>query len=277
MDSGADPNQASSPGEDGEGRPKKTRTSSTLKYSLPSRLYDVERHYDILKAYVSRYSSTSESVKTTDLGALPGISMDKVARNNKFYVEAGFLINDGRGAYRPVPQLLEFIKNRKHEMRDKAKENLRSMIGDKWFVNSVRVVLDMTNPAELGNLISGLAYDSDAEPGVEDESLKVLIDLMADAGIVRLTSDDKYEWVDEEGACKPLQSSEGEKTERVEDKAIVSPKTKSDSCSIYDAKEISVVPKISIQLVLNIDRDVPPERIKEIIRAAIEASADGHQ
>lgn len=276
MDSGADTNQAASSGEDGERRPKKTRVSSTVKYSLPSRLNDLERHYDILKAYASKYSSTSEPVKATDLGALPGISVDKVTRNNKFYVEAGFLANDGRGAYRPVPQLLDFIKNRKHEMKDKAKENLRSMIGDKWFVNSVRVVLDMMNPAELGALISGLAYDSDAEPGVEDESLKVLIDLMADAGIVRLTSDDKYEWVDKEGVCKPLESSEGKKTEVVEDKAAVSPKTKSDSCSIYETKEISIVPKISIQLVLNIDKDVPPVRVKEFIRAAIEASADGH-
>lgn len=261
---------------------KQRGPNKKLKYGIPSRIFILEKHFDILTAYNSIYSQKQEPIPTNALSFTKELKVDLVMRNNKFYVDTGFLSQSKGRCYIPTKGLQEFIKNKRLGREKEAKSDLRRLISDKWFFSSVKTVLEYKSPSEEKSLIDALAYEINASSNLENNALKVFLDLMIFAEVLIKTPDGKYELVQQ----KPEQLIEHydqlsldleQKKLHTNQKVCIEEKKDIDMNNLtHPINSINQqTPKISIQLVINIDQDTPSEKIRELINTIIQTISEG--
>jgi hypothetical protein len=130
----------------------------------------------ILKSYVIASKQGAEAVKYTDVGAVAALHPTEVSKNNTFLSEAGFIIAERYGYYKPSPEVTNYAKQAPWD-EENAKGYIRALIERTWFGQTVQQQFQLQNTLNRSQLIK--AFGIKATPDASDANrLGLLVDCL---------------------------------------------------------------------------------------------------
>jgi hypothetical protein len=143
-------------------------------YALPASSPEVLAK--ILKAYVIASKQGAEAVKYTDVAAVAAIHPTLVSRNNAFLCEAGFILAERWGHFKPSPETTDYAKQAPWD-EETAKGHIRSLIDRTWFGLTVQQQFQLQDTLTRTQLIT--AFGIKATPDTSDSNrLGLLLDFL---------------------------------------------------------------------------------------------------
>jgi len=148
------------------------------KYALPAS--NPEILSKILKAYVIASKQGAEAVNYTDVAAVAALHPTMVSRNNAFLSEAGFILPERWGYFKPSPETTDFAKQAPWD-EDSAREHIRALIERTWFGETVQQQFQLQNTLSKSDLIRAFGIKATPDPS-DANRLGLLLDLLLHFG-----------------------------------------------------------------------------------------------
>ena len=168
----------------GKGR-KIKKTVTKLKHPLPSYRLSFEKHFEIIKAYVTASKEGNEPVSWTCFEGLVSFSPTYVSANNKFLEDLGLIkeAENQPGKYIPTEPAINFSKTIEWD-EEQAKNILRGLILKSWFWEATDQLLKVRNKVSKDDLIKKLGVDAGADRERHYPSLNVIVEYLKYVGLV---------------------------------------------------------------------------------------------
>jgi len=157
---------------------EKPGTRIESKYALPASSPEILSK--ILKAYVIASKQGAEAVKYTDVAVVAGLHPTLVSRTNAFLSEAGFILPERRGYFRPSPESTDYAKQAPWD-EESAREHIRAVIDRTWFGQTVQQQFQLQNTLTKSQLIKAFGIKATPDPS-DANRLGLLLDLLVHFG-----------------------------------------------------------------------------------------------
>lgn len=248
----------------------KGRQRMDLKHVLPdSRLKNFDQHLRAIAAYANASPGGKKPLKYTDFQGVVDYNVQLISGLNKFFEDIGLVesVKGLPGSYRPTTALLDFQNNRAWKHDDEAKRILRELVVKAWFWEPIRAILSTRGSVPEDELTQRLGVDSNANPQIHRNALKTLLEYLTYVDLITKGTDGGYQLgttVTAEGSITP--SAPHHEDVKVDEKQ---PQLKA-------AQPPFAFPKgyFPAQIILSVDSNTTPEKVKELIKAMKEALAD---
>jgi hypothetical protein len=167
--------QLQSDAETAQGPPEKRPPKMQSTFSLPRSGPEVLSK--ILKAYVIASKQGADSVKYTDVAAvMADVHPTVVSGNNAFLAEAGFIIRERHGYYKPSPEVTDYAKQAPWD-EENAKGHIRALIDKTWFGETVLQQLQLQSTLNRPQLVRAFGIKATPDPSDSDK-LGLLVDFL---------------------------------------------------------------------------------------------------
>lgn len=233
---------------------KKKRVRLTTKYPLPSNDVSLEKHLDILKAYVVSSKEGKEPVSYNHFKTLVDVHPTQVSKNNKFFENMGFIknIDRSKGTYIPQDITLRLYNALKWDKKEEVAQILKEVLVNSWFWESAKQLIELKGSVSKKELRDKIGFDSSADPKKHGYALSVLIDYLVYAGILK----------DEDGKISFCKLSNEPK---IEQQSAISEVTEQKRIPIIPVGQIS---NVIIGILIN--PEMSEEQIRKVIRIVID-------
>ena len=174
-----------------EGMTKRTRRVTKVKHPLPDVRSKFEQHFDMIKAYVVASKEGKIPVSWKDFKGLTDFNVQYVSGNNRFFENLGLIkgAKKNKGKYLPTETAVELYNALKWKKEAKAKSILHKVLVSSWFWSSTKQLLELKGSATERELLEKLGYDVEADPDQHISALRVLIEYMDFAALIKREND----------------------------------------------------------------------------------------
>jgi hypothetical protein len=159
------------------------------KRALPTERLKLDTQHAALRAFVSASHRGVFGVGSADVATRLGISPDTAGLVNNFFVEAGFLMKESRGKYKPVPAVNEYARLYSLDP-DAAVKELAKVLRGSWYFGAVTPELELGPVSEevLVNVIGKAAgVGGDRLP-----QLQMVLEWLRSAGLIVANGDGTF-------------------------------------------------------------------------------------
>jgi len=165
---------------------KKIVNGTKPKFALPDPNISLEKHLELIKAYVILSKNGKEGVTYKSFKSLVELSPTIISGNNAFFKEIGIIneVEKQRGAYIPTEPAVRLNTALRWKRDSEIESILSELLRDAWFWNFAKQLLELKEKASRAELKEKLGFESNADPKKHNVSLNVLIDYMLKAGLI---------------------------------------------------------------------------------------------
>ena len=170
-----------------EAFPKKAKYRAPAAEILPSDRFPFSVHLDVLKrfAILSHNGTLALDASRVEGGGIP---TQAASLNVRFLKSIALLTTTDRGQYLPTPEGLRFVTARSVS-DDRASPILASLLEGTWIASTARSVLSPVKTTKDEVLLGELAIVAQTDKEKKESALRVLVDYLLFAGIVRRVGD----------------------------------------------------------------------------------------
>jgi hypothetical protein len=149
--------------------------------ALPTDRAKFDTQTAALRAYVSASNRGEEAVGAPDIAAFLSITEATAALVNSFFVDAGFLVKEAKGRYKPVAEVNEYQRLWSLDP-DAARSHLAGPLKTSWYYVEARKALEAGQVAEdvvINVLARAAGVGGDRRP-----QLELIVDWLGHAGLI---------------------------------------------------------------------------------------------
>lgn len=161
------------------------KTRAPTRFPLPSERIPFELHFEVLRRFQTATGNGREAVPATAVEGI-GLRQQAAQLNTGFLTAIGLLSEEERGKFKPTNEALSFLVTRSAN-EDRARPIIRALLEGQWFTETAKIVLASKPVVSEQELCQELAIAAATDATRKGGALKVLVDYLTYAGVVRRT------------------------------------------------------------------------------------------
>lgn len=161
------------------------KTRAPTKFPLPSERIPFELHFEVLRRFQTATGNGKEAVPAAAVEG-SGLRQQAAQLNTGFLTAIGLLSEEERGKFKPSKEAISFLVTRSAN-EERARPIIRALLEGQWFTETAKIVLASKPVVSEQELCQELAIAAATDAVRKGGALKVLVDYLAYAGVVRRT------------------------------------------------------------------------------------------